>query len=363
MTTRTVTTDLRQYQTFPCCYAPFGLYHQKSQTGGSDPKKKAVLPYHMYDTLDINPIIEYAHSWENPKVWYPAPYNAVLGGVAAPSLTWDSNDDIKLLNRLGEKIKDHSFNAAVSIGAEGKEALEQVASKTMEVVRGFRDLRKGNIQGALREFGLSPKHAKKVGLHKDLSGRVLATQLGWIPLLSDIQSASEAFHALTSTPKSQSYVASLRKRGDTTADGEIVGEAIRSRRLHWTLSEELTWNESLGLSNPWDFADAVWNATTLSFIADWFIPIGGYLEARSLATTLKGSGYYTEFYKYYGHGKSSNALLRGSEAKFTSYTEVHRVLLSRLDGLVALPSWKNLNSVPSWKRALTAVSLATQMFL
>lgn len=374
MTTRTRITDTRVAVALDCgTHVSTGLYFRKEQSGANDPiNRHAINGYSMNELLIVNPVLTFS-TIDDPRE-RSCTWLAAAGGVVVPDTSFSAADLNRLANKLGEKVKSHSFNAAVSVGAEGKEALEQVAAKTMEVYRGFRNLKKGNIQGALREFGISPKETKRVGLHKDLSGRVLATQLGWIPLLSDIKDGAEAFHALTVTPKSQTYVAGIRNRSEVfsaygAGDTIVMGEVSRSRRIHWTLSEELSWNESLGLSNPWDFADAVWNATTLSFVADWFIPIGGYLEARSLASTLVGSGYYTDFYKYHGRGIDGwlppyNSInVSGGGGFYQSYTEVNRVLLSSLDGLVALPSWKDLKKVPSWKRALTAVALATQMFL
>lgn len=373
MTTRSRITDLRSSIPLDCGLSvSTGYYHRKDQNGANDPKKKAINAYAMEEWLVVNPVITYkVVGNDTPRT---CTWLSLCGGVIVPDTAFTSNDNNRLVNKLGEKIKNHSFNAAVSVGAEGKEALEQVAAKTMEIVRGFKNLKKGNVSGALKEFGLSPSYSKKVGVHKDLSGRVLATQLGWIPLLNDVKEASEAFHALSVTPKSQTYAVGIRNIDKTYSaygpgDSIIMGEVIRGKRLSWTLSEELSWNESLGLSNPWDFMNAAWNATTLSFIADWFIPIGGYLEARSLASILKGSGYTTEFYKYHGRGRNgmlppyNTISVSGGSGYFESYTKVERVLLSSISGLTALPTWKDLKKVPSWKRALTAVALATQMFV
>lgn len=365
MTTRHVLTDDRTPAITDCGNVLVGLKHEKIQSGANDKRHRAVNPYSMHDVLEIDGLLEWTYPG-TPGVYHTGSFNGCFGGVSVPSTAIDSNSNLKLINRLGEKIKQHDFNAAVSVGAEGKEALEQVAAKTGEIYRGMKALKKGNVQLALREFGLSPKQAKRVGYHKDLSDRVLATQLGWIPLMSDIKSAAEAYHAMSVTPKSQTYVASVRRSANVTAlGGVVVGSTFTSRKIHWTLSEELSWQESLGLSNPWDFADALWNATTLSFIADWFIPIGAYLEARSLATVLKGSGYYTDFTKT--QARFSGGSLGVYTVKNCGYvfseTRVERVLLSSLSGLTALPTWKPLTSVPSLRRALTSVALATQMFI
>lgn len=367
MTTRTVVSDFRVAKNLMCGTVYPGLYVSKTQNGSNDPvHRHSINPYTMVSVVELDPEIRYKFAGDT--FWRTCTFKGVGLGTVGGNVAFDSNDYARLINKLGDKIRGHSFNAAVSVGAEGYEALEQVAAKSMEIYQGFKALRQGNIQKSLRHFGLSPKHAKRVGLHKDLSGRVLATQLGWIPLMSDVKDAAEAFHALSVTPKSQTYVASIKKHADSyfgIGAEYPCGSTVNSRRLVWTLSEQLSWNQSLGLSNPWDMLNAVWNATTLSFIADWFLPIGNYLSARGTASILTGSGYYTDYYKVSGRGRSSVGpfvIVENGDQYRYSFCKVDRVLVSSLAGMTALPSWKDPLKIPSWKRALTSVALATQMF-
>lgn len=368
MTTRTIVSNNLFPVTLDCGNGYVGSYFMKSQAGANSlpGQPRRVNAYSMVEESWFDNQMLWRHDGLPPDVWKSGTWASCFGTFVLEDPAIGTNANLRLVNKLGSKISNHEFNAAVSVGAEGKEALMQVTAKTMEIYRGFKNLRKGNIGGALKEFGLSPKHAKKVGLHKDLSGRVLATQLGWIPLFNDVKDAAEAYHALTVKPRKVSHSASVRERGRVfTITGEVdCGSVFISRRIHWTLSEELSWNQSLSLSNGWDLADAVWNGAPLSFIADWFIPIGSYLEARSLASTLKGSGYMTDFYKLTARSASSFGpyTVRNSQYRY-SKTKVTRTPLSELDGLVSLPSWKDPKKVPSLRRAVVSIALATQMFL
>jgi len=352
-----------------CGWSSIGDYYEKTWSGADDPiKHKKPNSYTMRATERRVGVCLWRSKYDPPNTVNTGTWSSCFGGGAPPSLNWRSNDDLNLLNKLGESIKGHTFNAAVSVGAEGREALSQIAGAAESLVYGMRSLRHKNIKGALDAFGLHPKNEAIVGLHKSLSGKVLATQLGWLPLMGDIQSASEALFALTSNPMSATFTVKRQLREPLYAysgdAGSQFGERILSKRLSWTLSEELSWAESLGLSNCWDIADMAWNATSLSFIADWFIPIGSYLSARSVVNVLKGSGFSTLYDRTQTQGIQNLGpfIVMNPLCHWYKDLRITRVPLSSLSGLVALPKFKDFSSVPNWKRALTAVTLATQMF-
>lgn len=343
-----------------------GSLVEKTWSGNDDPIKH--VKANAYNML-------YRESRDGVLTWWfdsnttrkSGTWGSCFGGISCQPLEWTSNDDLSLLNKLGDKIRGHEFNAAVSLGAEGKDALAQIAGAAKNVFSGFRDLRRGDGQSALRKFGLSPSKAKQVGLDKTLAQKVLATQLGWLPLLGDIDSAYGALRALTEKPQSRTYTATRRIKSDCLVMGDPEGVAGRhyiSKKLSWTLSEDFDVWQSLSVSNPWDMADTIWNATTLSFIADWFIPIGKYLSARSLVYNLKGEGYLSTYDDTTVRGISRflDYHVEGADVYFNRNLNVTRVPLTSLDGLVALPRFKDFIQIPSWKRALTAVTLATQMF-
>lgn len=340
-----------------------GVKGSKVWSGGDDPlKHRAINAYTMTLIRDASQTLRWKFSNNNPPGEWSTGTAGFLG-IARKQDSWTSNDQLTLINRLGDNVRKHDFNAAQSIGAEGKDALRQIANTAMGVARGLRDLKRGDFAGVKRNFGISYSEAKRAGLHKDLSNRVLATQLGWLPLMSDCKSAADAFYALSAKNTSKTYQSSVTLKGyayDVWQQGVKVGQSYIRKRLHWTLSEDLTWNESLGLSNPWDFVGSVYAATPLSFIADWFLPIGKYLNARSNASVLKGKGYIST--TDYLHGVTSLLPLGYVNLNGARYSQtvisVKREVLSAL--AVPLPTFVDLKKIPSWKRALTATALAAQ---
>jgi len=370
MTTGNVITDLRQTASTDAGTVLVGLYRRKTWSGTDDPvNHKANNAYTMNWFEERDGVI----NWSNPlNGTHGTGSWLAIGGPVIPDVSFDTNDNLTLVNHLGDSIRRHSFNAASSVGAEGLEALKQVTDATKNVTKGMNALAHGNMGAAAKAFGLSPKAAAKAGLHKDLSNRVLATQLGWLPLLGDIKDAATALHALTSKPLTKTYHGRITKRGPvltatpTISGGRVtMGEVFASKRITWTLSEQLSWAQSLSISNPWDLVDGIWNATRLSFIADWFIPINGYLTARSLAASLTGSGYTSEYVNSHCRGvdRPGTLFLTGADIYYQRNVHLWRVPLTSISSLTALPKFKSFSEIPSWRHALTAVTLATQMFL
>jgi hypothetical protein len=114
----------------------------------------------------------------------------------------------------------------------------------------------------------------------------------------------------------------------------------------------------LGLTNP---AILAWELIPFSFVADWFIPIGSWLEAQTalLGITLSDSSITrTEKYQYTVRG---NYLPKDTNADTYSVTQGyntgHRTVKHRVVGVVPPlhpPRWKNPLSV---KHALSALAL------
>lgn len=353
-----------------CGQGNVGSYSEKNWAGTDDPILKRECNSYEMEYLEFRDSIIsfYTQITGFPRVDYTGSYAACFGGVQYDTVELSNNDLITLVNRLGEEIRLHDFNAANSIGAEGKDALKQIGSAASSFYRGMRNLKRGDVSDALREFGLSPKEARRVGLHKDLSGKVLATQLGWLPLLSDIKAAGDALWANTYKPRRKTYVAKVKAKGFTypaldSTRSIKCGEVVKSRRLSWTLSEDFTIGDSLNLTDVNDFAGMLWAGTTLSFIADWFLPIGNYLEARGNASKFKGEGYHTTRHEIRASTSwmPENYYAVSVPPYFYRRLTISRVPVTTLS--VPLPNFRSFKEIPSWTRALTAVTLAAQILL
>lgn len=77
-------------------------------------------------------------------------------GYSAPSqyLYYTANDQIKLVNKLREKIQGSEFNPAVFLG-EGHQALGMIASSALRISKSLYALKRGDVRGAAMALSVS----------------------------------------------------------------------------------------------------------------------------------------------------------------------------------------------------------------
>jgi hypothetical protein len=71
----------------------------------------------------------------------------------------------------------------------------------------------------------------------------------------------------------------------------------RVRYIQCELSEPLSTSRALGLLDP---LTVVWEIIPYSFVVDWFLPIGSYLENLAVFPFLEGRFLTTDVYRYSG---------------------------------------------------------------
>ncbi len=193
------------------------------------------------------------------------------------------------------RVQGTEFNAAVALG-EMSETLTLITANAVRVAKALHHLRRGDWTGTVRSLfeksgreplrsHLGPRPKRKV--LRDLSGHWLELQYGWLPLLSDVKSAAEAFAAWRYAPLRFS-VRSTAKEELTKGGFSLNGQKSFARQtskaaVKVTFKEAPSLTYKLGLTDPLTVA---WELVPFSFVVDWFLPIGQYLEASSACRTL-----------------------------------------------------------------------------
>jgi len=201
---------------------------------------------------------------------------------------WTANDDLRVLNKLAEQIKGHSFDMAINM-AESAKTYGLVLSNLRSLGGSLVDLKRGNIAGAFRRLGV-PKRRQRPLKAKDVSGRWLEMQYGWRPLVDQAYEAGKALESLTKHRVLRFSASSSRTGPDwdfSTSPGfyhSWMKPTVRVKYLA-ELSEDITIARSLGLTNPLAVA---WEIVPYSFVVDWFLPVGSYLSAWGVIPALKG---------------------------------------------------------------------------
>lgn len=219
----------------------------------------------------------------------------------------------KVNQRLLAKAKGEVWNAPVFF-AEAKKTTDMVVSRAADLIRLARLLRSGRIDqflGGLRTTltgsernSLRRAYNRDYGrgdVSKAAANAWLETTYGWTPFMMDVYQGMETLTAVQSDERN--LVGTVRASVSTEAydlNEETTYQPLIGKR--WTSStyrenRRGTWRfkprleaymlGKLGLTNPLQVA---WELLPFSFVADWFIPIGNYLEVLDAPLLMEHVG-------------------------------------------------------------------------
>lgn len=304
---------------------------------------------------------------------YPRPSEQNQGSSAGFNSNyhrpWSGNDDLQAIDKLRGKIQGSDFNMAVTLG-ESAEALATIRESALRLRRAAQVLRSGSPAKAARALLVNPKKSLSKGVSRSevtkewFADNWLQLQYGWLPLLADAASAAKHLAYLMNRPVYKVYKCSHYTRGTPVPASPAwlaIGESYRSVHIKAIISH-ISEVKLAGLMDP---ASLLWEKLPYSFVADWFIPVGSYLSARGLDSSLTGRYVVTRFDKLRVDGYSSSGIghcyfnMAGS-GYLKEDIYVDRSISTALP--VPQPSFKPLSEVDSWKRATSAVALLIQAF-
>lgn len=316
-----------------------------------------------------NTITSY-RAYQFTRDWYPTP--------TYPSV--DSNFQIELVNKLKSQLRGSDFNMAIFLG-EGHEALAMIASSATRLASAYRAFRKGDFVNVAKHLAVErPSSLKRASRKKKITSPAannwLEWQYGWLPLLSDMKSGAEQLSHLLHVPFKKRYYVVKRKTMDRRNP-----EASSNEKRYWSEAKESTSRRLLAIISEPESLPVVsglldpelvaWELTPFSFVADWVIPIGDYLEARAFATRLSGTFVTSDLKKCIYSGfkgaritdtnnpSGVRTVITGSSGTFRfESTQVTRSVSSSL--VVPMPSVKPFSKIASWMHCANAIALLAQ---
>jgi hypothetical protein len=211
---------------------------------------------------------------------------------------WASNSTIPtwMVNRAETrcllKVKSQNVNYAVAL-AESRKSIGLIGQTFHRVFAAYKNAKRFRWKAAAAALGI-PKHSFKKG-SKDLSGRWLELQYGWLPLLGDIYGAYEdARQGIVALDTRVSVKHTVRENlppnsRKTTTLGmpchhENEGFRLVKVRLDYTVNApSLKQASKMGLTNPYAVA---WELVPFSFVIDWALPVGEWLDSFDAAYGL-----------------------------------------------------------------------------
>lgn len=272
-------------------------------------KKQKALPVHNYTLQRVTYNYRHGNSLYRTfdGLWRTTTINTGYFNstpVAAPGSdpsTISSLDAQATTKVLGE-IKDMKTNVAQMI-AEREQTMSLIASTAIRFAKMYTSVKRGDIKGAIGAAGMSYSRGKRRshrgGAAKLASQYWLELQYGWKPLLSDIYGLAEtagqrkagdlradAKSAVSKTVEYSNVVPGIQDTFYETVRGIYT---VKYKLFYGTPNINTHLAAQLGLTNP---ALLAWELLPYSFVVDWFLPIGGWINTLDATTGLdfiKGS--------------------------------------------------------------------------
>lgn len=213
-------------------------------------------------------------------------------------------------NKALSHLKAQRVNYAQAFG-ERRQAASMVAKNISRIRDAVRQVKRGNVHGALKSLKADAKKGFK-HTTKDAASLWLELQYGWKPLLSDVHGTVEILNERDGFDPNRYTVSVIGKYSDhidpekvlvndryqVVPGADYYVKCYKEQAFFYKskvrIDAHLTHPDlglaaSLGLTNPLDLA---WELLPFSFVADWFVPVGKYLnllDATSGFTFRAGS--------------------------------------------------------------------------
>lgn len=370
-------------------YSVNSRYAKEKTVGASRRKPKGWIPPTDYsferirrDSAAGTIRIDQTHSSSGVTKPYIYASGKVGGGDVAPFSqssvenstyvfgTHDPKIADRALVKARLKMKDSDVNLGVAF-AERNATARLLGDTASQIAKAVRQLRRGNFGEAARALGVGRKRSNG----RSLIERWLELQYGWKPLLQDVYGAADALSKRSGSDWRVTAKATVRERINVSKDSVGISYAARCEATGWDSAfvridaypnnDVLLALSQLGITNP---ALVAWELVPFSFVLDWMLPVGEYLdsldamlgygESWSSISALKKVRWYTK-------GIPSNRYPSGSYV-YTSYNtfegECEQLYLKRTAGrgvpLPTMPRFKDPRSLAHMANGLSLLATA-----
>jgi len=334
-------------------------------------KTKYTLGYDLRRKF-ANPNTTYNNSWLSTQYSMTAPSM----GLTETQFTQVGNAALaKLAAKANVAL---SGNIALNI-LEARQLGRLIGDTAMRMTRSLKYLKQGRLSAAAKVLLDGKASVVKFGPPLSLLNSVaknwLSLQYGWKPLLNDVNGAMVSYANFMANNTSSSTVRASKRLVRESRTGILgptgvqpfIGFENNNSKWQCRYGAEFSVSDPLksflaqtGFTTPVNLA---WEIIPFSFVFDWFLPIGPYLEAFSQPHGLKFiRGYKTLFGRretiidVHWHG----AMPGDATAELRTYAHRHRTTIAL--GRTALASWPSpvfpvFKSPVSMVHALNALAL------
>lgn len=187
------------------------------------------------------------------------------------------------MNRAREDVMSSKAQLAVDL-VELTKTKDMVAKAGMDLYQAFRDLRRGRPFSKLRE------EMKRDGFSSYAGNKWLEFIYGWAPTVSSAYEVADVLaekwqngSVITGKVKAHIDKEDVLPLTEFYLDGEIAATCRTTCKVFYQytiVDKKLVTLSQLGFTNP---AAIVWELLPWSFVIDWFVDVGGYINRMDYA--------------------------------------------------------------------------------
>lgn len=301
----------------------------------------------------------------------PSSFNSLVSEInkVAPVVNRDDRNSARL--RADERLRDQCGSAALNLSemwATRRQTADMFASTIGRIAKSYISLKKGKIKDAVKYLGLNYTPGKHKGLKQRTAPEAwLELQYGWKPLLGDIHTMiDQDWGIITGLVKGTSRI--VYNTGNRATDSygrecsRLLSQVTRvtSRCIVSFDGSALDAATRVGITNP---ALLAWELLPFSFVVDWALPVGNYIERlgvfRSVSiseyscttTVISNSNFLMDASKYYSKYGLTPFRRTSQDGRFYSKTKERSL------------SGFSLNPPPTFKNPLSLGHVANALSL
>lgn len=303
-------------------------------------------------------------------------YQNQIGKLLVPR---ESEVELKAKAKLLDKLKDSSVNLAQAL-AERKQTVDLLTKSINRLASAALAIRRGNLNHAVNLFAQPGERVRKNLRRKpehwkNLDNHWLEFSYGWKPLVSDIYGSAEllAKTYFLNRPLTVNTKARDEQIRKNTAIYTFAGSncywdewLVDEARYHIEFREDSATASRLastGITNP---LLLTWELLPYSFVLDWFLPVGSYLQSLDATVGLtfyRGTKTIKSTQRYHSRWDGAPKGVPGNlRIVYDSDYLVHKKVRTVLTAFPAA-SFPSFDRNPiGVERALSGISLLTQIF-
>lgn len=271
----------------------------------------------------------------------------------------------KFLSKLSDRAQ---LGATI---AEGREAFGMIAQRALQLRQAYKFVRGGNFYDAARVLKIAPGSLKINRKWKSARPSELWLEywFGWAPLIGDIATAVDTlqkpipdYPVTVVSGNSVDKVATRENSREIYWRGGFKGSCRFKMSARVKVANPNLWEANrLGLVNPFTIA---WELVPFSFVVDWFIPVGDFIEGYTDTAGLSfHDSYWTRYLVLEGEndyvGNKNYPAYRFYKTESAKLFHVTRTLGEPPRPYLTVQMADRL----SITRAATAISLLIELFL